>query len=302
MFNKSTHTNLSRKPMMWVFLFCVAVTGIIAGCEEPFKPLEDNDKYFFSVFGYLDASADTQWIRIMPVRETVNYSYDSIGAVVTLRDLDTGIESRMTDSLFSINVFAALDDALVWNFYTTMDVVPDHSYELIIEREDGAVTRTEVAIPPDFPDPVVDGRYVLIQGADNIAEVRLDWTVIDQRYGDTLTIPVMHTQDVQYRGTGKGYQVRIAPNTDFVNVILRRLDSIQPWVEIVNVDAVIISAGDDWVDFDEIGRDVAAIPGEVSNIENGIGYLVGTVIKTVTYPVCVGDMNEIIECDPDAGN
>ena len=40
----------------------------------------------FSVFGYLDASADTQWIRVMPLRTLVTTTPEPLGARVTLRN------------------------------------------------------------------------------------------------------------------------------------------------------------------------------------------------------------------------
>jgi len=43
-----------------------------------------------SVFGALDASADTQWIRVTPLRHTVLASPDPLGSTVTLERAGTG--------------------------------------------------------------------------------------------------------------------------------------------------------------------------------------------------------------------
>ncbi|MBD3617375.1 MAG: DUF4249 family protein [Gracilimonas sp.] len=281
----------------YLSLVCIIAIIFLSGCNEPFQPLEENDKYFYSVYGYLDASADTQWVRIMPVRETTNYSDEPIDAIVTLTDLDTGQETVMNDSLFRLPQVAP-GDALVWNFWTTYDITPSNDYKLTVERSDGATTTTTVNIPDDYPEPVVDGRYVTVTGVEHIAEARLDWKVLDKRDNTIHEFAITHTHRLVYYNNSNKYLLRISPNDDFANEILQTLDAIQPQIEILETNVVIIVAGDDWINFSELDREVIALPKETSNIENGVGYLVGTVIKTVPFPVCVGDFGEIIECYP----
>ena len=37
-------------------------------CDQAFEPLAPGRQALVSVFGYLNPSADTQWIRVMPIR------------------------------------------------------------------------------------------------------------------------------------------------------------------------------------------------------------------------------------------
>ncbi|HZD06537.1 MAG TPA: hypothetical protein VE173_16610, partial [Longimicrobiales bacterium] len=96
------------------------VAVVAAACDESFQPLALSEVPF-SVFGYLDASADTQWIRVMPIRPLQVTSPDSFGATVSLEHLGTGRTVGLRDSVFR---FAdprhpELEGAYVHDFWTT---------------------------------------------------------------------------------------------------------------------------------------------------------------------------------------
>lgn len=275
-------------------MICIASILFISGCEEPFQPIEDSDEYFFSVWGYLDSEAETQWIRVMPIRETTEYSGEPLDAVVTLTNLDTGEEVIMNDSLFTLPQ-AAPGDAKVWNYWTTMDILPSHTYKFKVERSDGAITTATVDIPGEFPFPEVDFNYVEVTGVNNIVEARLDWKVRDRRNNTIHTFRIVR-DDIIYYPSSETYLLIIYPNNDFANNILRSLRASQTEIEILKTELSLKVAGSDWIDFSEFDRDVIALPEATSNIENGVGYLVGTLTMKIPYPVCVGDGGEIIPC------
>ena len=79
----------------------VVVTALAAGCEEPFEPFQESPDGAFSMFGYLNVKADTQWVRVMPVRQNLFLQPEPIDAVVTLEHLGTGRVVTLRDSLFS---------------------------------------------------------------------------------------------------------------------------------------------------------------------------------------------------------
>ncbi|MDR9419837.1 hypothetical protein [Gracilimonas sp.] len=286
-----------RHFLMKFGVLCLASLLFISGCEEPFQPIEENHEYFFSVYGYLGSEADTQWVRVMPVRETTEYSDEPIDATVTLENLDTGEITTMNDSLFTLSQVAE-EDAYVWNFWTTTDIHPSNTYKLKVERSDGAITTATVDIPGQFADPTIDFNYVEVYDVNNLAEVLLNWKVRDRRDNTIHEFSVIQDQVIYYR-TSEKYRIVIYPNDDFVNVILKSLEASQPQIEILDTKAVVSVAGSDWVDFSELGRDVIALPEATSNIENGVGYLVGSIRKVFSYPVCVGDHQVIISCQPD---
>src|SRR5688572_20013007 len=71
---------------------------LVAGCEKPFEPLATSG-IVFSIYGQLEATRDTQWVRVMLMRESVETSPGPIDAVVTLEEIETGSKVVMSDSL-----------------------------------------------------------------------------------------------------------------------------------------------------------------------------------------------------------
>src|SRR5690625_6403028 len=70
------------------------------------------------MFGYLDASADTQWVRILPVREELFLEPRPLDFIVTMEHAESGESIVMQDSLFSYF------QGYAWNFRSEMDIRP----------------------------------------------------------------------------------------------------------------------------------------------------------------------------------
>lgn len=62
----------------------------LTSCDPTFEPLGENDRYHFSIYGYLDASADTQWVRVGTAREAIDDVPDPSGITVTLENIQSG--------------------------------------------------------------------------------------------------------------------------------------------------------------------------------------------------------------------
>jgi hypothetical protein len=77
----------------WALLICS-----VAGCDDSFQPLEIHDRNF-SMYGVLEVGADTQWIRVMPVRDSAFTSPGPLDATVTMENLETGRTVELRDSL-----------------------------------------------------------------------------------------------------------------------------------------------------------------------------------------------------------
>ncbi|MDZ7694856.1 MAG: hypothetical protein U5K69_27685 [Balneolaceae bacterium] len=122
---------------------------LFSGCDSPFEPHQENNRYHFSMFGYLDASADTQWVRIMPVRDSLLYNPGEIDATVTLEELETGKTVTLNDSLFHFS-----NNRYAHNFWTTESLEPSGTYRLKAERSDGAASHATITLPADFSTPI----------------------------------------------------------------------------------------------------------------------------------------------------
>lgn len=284
---------------------------LITGCDETFEPWEENDQYHFSIFGYLDASADTQWVRVMPVREDLFLEPKPIDATVTLTHVESGKSVVMNDSLF-----AYAHDVYAWNFWTTMSLSPEETYRLTAEASTGLSSYAKVTLPEDFPVPLVHIRFVgrsrtpelttiYIEGVDRLADVQTVFHTPTTESGRKNTVELPHLKDTTRSGSNR-WRVIINPLEDFqyLNSFLQ-LNPPVPLTDYLTPSSpykpqiFVASAGPDYHFFPLIDEKAIALPDGVSNIENGLGYVAGIISKTVPYQNCIIEGTTDLEpCPP----
>lgn len=268
----------------------------LSGCDESFQPLQENDTAPFSIYGYLDASADTQWVRVTPVRDELNMPPVKPEMDVTLEHLQSDSTTVMNDSLF-------LSDAgfNFLNVWTTMDIKPGHSYRLKAERPDGLTSRATVTLPEEFPTPVLfdygDGCRALmrIEGVERLADVQSKWhvrilflvdgEVIFEREGH-YTIP---HRDRATRVAAGAYTVFIDTRSERDEIMNQLFvpSGTAAQIQVLQRQLFVASGGPEWIeDIASLDDVVYALPEGLSNVENGIGYMVGIVSKTIPYESC----------------
>ncbi|MEX0770911.1 MAG: hypothetical protein WD035_09270 [Balneolaceae bacterium] len=284
-----------------IFIPCL----FIAGCDEIFDPLQENDSYYFSINGYLDATADTQWVRVMPVREELLTEPGPIDATVTLEHPESGKSVVMNDSLFSFS-----QGVYAWNFWTTMDLDPEQTYRITAKRSDGKSSYAEVDLPEDFPTPLLriqrnrsgvplTATIFIDRSVENLADVQtLYRTPEDPAF---FTIP--HLEESFRNGSG-GIQVLMDLDEDYLQ--LNAYYTLPAGVGRPNyIDTAaleqqifIVSAGSGYPNFPNLDEKIVALPEGVSNIENGVGYLAGFVTKTIPYQSCLReDTADLVPCE-----
>ena len=277
-------------------LSALIITLLVAiSCDESFEPREENTEYFFSMYGYLDATVDTQWIRLVPVREEFDPKPDQIEAVVTIRNIDSGEEAQMNDSLFNPNPLV-----VYWNYWTTMDIEPEETYEITAVRPDGQSSSTIVTIPPDFPTPiyaVLNGdEIIVVRGVDNVADVQAIYWIRDSFFNreyiftfshisDSLQSPFGFEDELLFRLNGNRDLELIArkfPDTEFL-VLQRQL--------------FVASAGPQWINLYELDEDIYTLADGVSNINEGVGFMLGTITKTIPWAACISEEGLFKACE-----
>ncbi|NJD09868.1 MAG: hypothetical protein FIB01_05285 [Gemmatimonadetes bacterium] len=248
-----------------------------AGCDDGFSPIAPTELRY-SVFGYLDASADTQWIRVMPIRPLVPTAPDSFGTTVTLEQLGTGRLTTLRDSLFTyrLNPDVESEGAYLHNFWTTERIAAGAAYRLSVKQPGEETADATVAIPNDFCGEVwisADGRDSLrVAGIRNLPFVaatssfwdlcgstsaRVSFTA-PPAYVDSHTIAVRKTT-VQAR-SGCGQLV---------------LEKRELW---------LAGAAGEWPSVGETWG--IAVPDRPSNISHSVGFVGGVLTKTVPYENC----------------
>jgi len=269
-------------------LLTVTVLYILAGCNDPFQPLQENDEAPFSMQGYLDASADTQWLRIVPVRELVSMPPVKPEMRVTLEKMESGASTVMNDSLFRLP-----NGINYLNVWTTMDIDPEQTYRLVAERPDGAASSVTVTLPEDFQTPELQifgsgcTASLRIRGVERLADVQSKWHIrfyfsgrADDRY---FSIPY---RSQVFSGSTGNYSVLIDTNWE-LSRIGEQMVSTPDSARLIYRRLFVASGGPEWVaDVGSLSELEYALPEGFSNVENGIGYVVGIVSKTIPFETC----------------
>ena len=269
--------NKLQKPAL---LMIILAGFCLISCDESLDPFKENDRFIFSMYGYVDASDETNWIRVINLQEEVDRSGGGINGTVTLENLSTGEIAVLEDSLFqySSNIFA-------YNFRTDKRLEPSETYKLKAVRSDGAESSVIIHMPDDFREP--EFRTATFAGepdglriweVDNLAEASVRFNVryvqaeITQRMSLSLLSDIIPSGSDQYL---------IPVESSIISDATVDLED----VEITDCEFFVAKAGPEWVDFSSIDRNLIALPeGGISNVENGTGYVVGVVSRRIKFP------------------
>lgn len=252
----------------------------IIACE-PFEPLQENKRHFFSVNGYLDASADTQWVRVMPVRESIDMEPGLAGMAiptVTLQHLESGEQVAMRDSLFQF-----WGDRYARNFWTTMPILPEQSYRIVVEGSGGRISRAETTLPKDFPvpefhRPEFNADILVIRQVERLADVQVTYRMRHIQSGEEFEWVFPQLQNSTF----------IPPTTYRVSIdagaMKAKIEESYCDIAVTERGVFAAAGGPDWPDFISLDKYTVTLPdGEYSNIVNGVGFFGGIISKTFPY-------------------
>lgn len=266
-------------------LACILTAMIAAGCDDSFAPIAPTDLQF-SVFGYLDASADTQWIRVMPIRPLIPTSPDSFGATVTLEHLGTGRIIALRDSVFrfSHHLYPEVgsDGAYLHNFWTTERIEPGATYRFSARRNGEEPVEAVVEIPRDYESevwlraiPEAESDLLRFAGLKHVVFVTVTAYFRD-RCGSG-------EKSVSYDSRFADGNVRVIP-IDKVEVTPRGGECGTPEVEKRELWAV--GSETEWPSGQVYSPSGLAVPEGASNISNSLGFLGGVLTKLIPYEDC----------------
>lgn len=259
------------------------------GCDEPFQPLQENEEAPFSMYGYLDVSADTQWVRVTPLREQLVMPPIKPEMHVTLEHLESGNTVVMNDSLFLFpDGFHILN---VWSASETLE--PEQTYRLLAERPDGATSSVTLTMPEDFPTPTLQeigggcSANLRIEGVERLADVQSKWLIRFYFSGRSevrfYSIPYRRQA---FTVSEDSYSVFISTSRE-QSEIAGQMISTPDSSHILYRRLFVASGGPEWIeDVASLDDLVYALPEGLSNVENGVGYMVGIVSKTIPFESC----------------
>lgn len=135
-----------------------AILLAIGGCDTHVDPFVPTDEHVFSIFGVLNPAADTQFVRVEALADTVRVgSAPDLDAIVTLEHLASVRVITLQDSFMRMGA----GEVYVHNFWTAEPVEPGASYRLTVERSDGIASWATTTVPEAPPEIEHDDDFVL---------------------------------------------------------------------------------------------------------------------------------------------
>ncbi|MBO6576737.1 MAG: hypothetical protein JJ896_13995 [Rhodothermales bacterium] len=258
-------------------IFLIAFLGLaVAACDTAIDPF-DRDGLQFSIQGYLDAQADTQYVRVTPLRDSLALNlFESPDYTVELHHEVDGRTVRMQDSLFRF-----VGGRFAYNWWASGELEHGRGYRLTVQGADGATSSVRVQIPESIPemeliiprDPFTPLRFltqaIKIRKVEKLAALQLKYRVVfpPQVEAEPQIVNMSILQRVGPIGPDLG--IAFFPYKD----LMARFDGACPLV--LSTEVILAASTDDWPDLEGIDPETLARPDVISNVENGVGFLGG---------------------------
>jgi hypothetical protein len=271
--------------------------GLLTGCTTAFSPFEE-DVLLFSVFGYLDVQADTQFVHVSPLRNALLAEDTPLEVTVTLEQVGTGVTEVWQDS-----VVHHTDGRVSHIFWSTTPVLPRATYRFAVTRPDGQASTATVTTPADFPAPILvadafpqgvpPSQSISVRGVEKVAYLELTYHLVLGTGGDanTRTLTVSYLDQLQNRPDLAAFFVGFEAYQD----ILRKVP-LRSCPQVVTAEVLVVAAGNDWPDLALLDLETLALPDAVNNISHGVGYLGAVASKRIAWtevlPILEGKRRE----------
>ena len=267
--------------MRKVILLLLA-TGMLAACEDTVSPIIESSRQY-TLFGTLDMAQDSQFVRVIPIRENLSETGDELD--VRVRSIESGTQ-QVLNWRDSVHTFS--DGQIGHIFFAPFRIRPSETYRIEILPTDGDLaTSAETTVPKE---PGVDIREATVE---RILTTQLS---VRQRilWRGISSAPFEIEQWYRFLSladfTFKDYRLSYAPlnralegesdvweiNKDLVqdrDTLLTELD-LNSFYRLAGVALRITVLDENFVPpGGEFDRETLAQPGTLSNVENGFGLL-----------------------------
>ena len=280
---------------------------VFSSCDYNFEPLQENDRFFYSMYGVLNTSQEMQWIRVTPIRETLFLDDESIDVSVTLTKNSTGQTVELRDSLFDF--YATVNDIVsVHNFYTDFPIEFGEEYTIRAERADGKVSSATTRVPyridaptfsfnPNTLGGIIQGN---VQDQLVVVDVEYSYVVIDENgipLRGKLTVSQIERERLVIDENGD-YKVTVNDR----KYIADEFGVGQSNVSLDSAEIFIAISGLDWPVFEGQSSEESALPQSATNVANGTGLILGVSSLTLPFESCYDSNNQLIPCTPKNSN
>ncbi len=263
--------------------------SFLTSCDQTIDPIIGEDRPF-TIWGYLDAHADTQRVRVFSIEERLGIDRGGpIDAAVTSTNLTTGEARTWTDREITYS-----DSSVGHVFEAAFRAQYEERYRLSVRRSDGAESSAEVTIPPPVKVELTDERNrvivpIQIHGKPPKlvnASVIYDAITLPPANpwppGSTTPPAVRLPVKVSYSGkeepTDNGWLYELNLRDDFAIVQEEfELSCLSPdHIALRRIYFQFLAADEQWAPpNDSFDPNLLIEPGTFSNVENGYGFFGG---------------------------
>lgn len=271
-FPTSMTLGFSLRHSLILVLGALLVSSGLTACDTSVQVVEPLEDFTYSLNGYLDLRADTQWIRVEELNDGVPYgSPDSIDATVSLTDLDAGTSTELRDSLLTFSSGPSYH-----TFWTTRDITPETRYQLDVIRGDTIRSQVITTTPNDQISGELNATsgltfFLDVDNVEVLAGASFELDVANECFGGTNTVTIDALTNVRNTGDGR-YRIPIS----FGRAIDELSDCFA--LESPEVDVIVTEGGPDWPGLDStrtVPRAESIAPQGFTNVDGGEGYVGG---------------------------
>ncbi len=272
------------RPALLTFLLSVVL--VLSGCETSVDPIVGTEKAF-SLYGVLQPRADTQWVRVYPIKEQLRPTPpDSLDVTFRSTELERGRSTVWHDSLIRED-----DGRYAHVYWSRTPIAYERTYRLEV-TESGGTTRVEVPVPEPaglaLREPQAEAAPVIVpvhvtRSVPRLINLEVEYYVqYDRAENVAGNDPPTARLRVSYDGAqgqiDGGWVVPVDLSEDF-QVLRERLVNADLWNSSVglvmrNMTLRLEVVNEAWnPPGGEFDPNVLVEPGAMSNVRNGFGFV-----------------------------
>ena len=265
------------------------IVTILSGCDQSINPIVGDERPF-TIWGYLDAHADIQRVRVFSIEKRLGTDRSGpIDAVVTSKNLTTGKMHTWVHREITYS-----DSSAGHVFEAKFSAEYEERYRLSVRRSDGAESSAEVTIPPSVEVKLTDERNrvvvpIQIYGKPpNLVDVSVTYDAITLPPanpwppGSTTPPAVRLPVEISYSGkeepTADGWLYEINLREDFATVQEQfELSCLsRDLIALRRIYFRFLAADEQWTPPNKsFDPNLLIEPGAFSNVDNGYGFFGG---------------------------
>jgi len=290
-------------------LTVVCVGVILGGCDPTVSIYEDaeENEVYFSLYGQVGPEGGT--VRVERLRDSINIGASPAAPeTVTLTRMETG-------SLDTLRRGAERVGGLRVHNYPVPPLEPGGAYRIAVEGRRGNVTSATVEVPehqptvtvfdslqycrpsqPGFPERVALPVRVRADSVERLGRVAATYT----RRGVQKT--GRHTIAATEINGGSSLRIPIRTNPDLINLFVKLYDPRRfeppPPAFADRMWVTVVAVGPKWPgdELNEAQLEAYATPRRYSNVQQGVGLVVGTHSAQAEVPVGTSASDDLPPC------